>query len=210
MILRRVQYAAEDLALVIRYEAVSPKLAAYWSDDECNPIRASIKHHYRTAQGNTCCYCRQVLPVNHGAAWHAEHVVPRESHPEFMFTPENLALACPDCNLSKSNKQTLSDPSVTIYPDSGDAFLVVHPHFDEYQIHVEQGGYTYVSLSEKGEWTIRHCNLARFAGMQFGWPEPVNDDRYEAAVEELFGGDVGAANQINSDLRDALRPTSKP
>src|SRR5690606_8510723 len=111
-------------------------------------IKTKIKKHYLAAQGNTCCYCWQIIPTRHGRTWDAEHVVPRESHPGFMFTPQNLALACPDCNGPKSNKQTLVSPSTTTYPTTGDAFLVVHPHFDDYADHIEKGDYTYVQRSD--------------------------------------------------------------
>lgn len=183
-----VVYADNDLDFVRRFENGQRMLSSFWSDAACDSIRSRIKKHYLYAQRNTCCYCRQVFPEDHARAWDAEHVVPRSTHPQFMFTPQNLALSCLSCNGSKSNTQTLIDTGVVDYPSTGDAFFVVHPHFDAYSEHIEFGDLTYAARTEKGEWTIIACNLTRFAGRVFGWPDPIADDRYEEDVDAVFDG----------------------
>jgi hypothetical protein len=43
-----------------------------------------------------------------GATFHVEHIVPRSAGgPD---TPHNLALACPSCNLGKSDRLRVTDP----------------------------------------------------------------------------------------------------
>jgi hypothetical protein len=190
MMLAPVVYSDTDLEFVRRFENGQNMLSNFWSDAVCDPIRSRIKKHYLLAQRNTCCYCRQVIPEDHARAWDAEHVVPRSTHPQFMFTPQNLALACLSCNVSKSNKQTLNDIGVIDYPFAGDDFLVVHPHFDAYNEHIESSDFIYVARTPKGEWTITACNLTRFAGRVFGWPDPIADDRYEEDVDAVFEGSV--------------------
>jgi hypothetical protein len=202
--LRPVTYVAPDLDTVRKFETSYPKLSSYWTDAECTAIKSTIKQHYLAVQRHTCCYCRQIIAISHGRVWDAEHIVPRKSHPGFMFTPQNLALACPDCNGAKSAKQTLVDPSITTYPNTGDAFLVVHPHFDKYADHIEQGEYLYVRRSDKGQWTITNCNLGRFAGQQFGWPEPIEDDRFENLVDDVFDGGAASARVIGEQLRSRI------
>ncbi|WIB42153.1 hypothetical protein DEJ11_15160 [Curtobacterium sp. MCLR17_058] len=136
-------------------------------------------------------------------AWDAEHIVPKRLHPEFMFTPENLALSCPDCNGPKWDKETLVDPTLRAYPLRGDAFLIVHPHFDAYEDHIVRGDYVYTAVegSEKGAWTIIECNLGRFVQMQIGWPEPLGDEDFEDEVERAASGDAAAVSQIAAELR---------
>jgi len=201
-----VAYSEEEVDFVRQFAASAPKLSSYWADDACSAIKSTIKHHYRVAQGSVCCYCRQIIPIKHGRVWDAEHIVPRASRPEFMFTPQNLALSCPDCNGPKSNTPTLVDPLVATYPTTGDAFLIVHPHFDDYADHIEVGNYTYAPVpgSDKGAWTIANCNLLRFAGQEFGWPEPIADERYENLVDAVFDGDPTSAQEVGERLRNGI------
>ena len=202
--LQCMAYVAADLALVRQFEQRVEKSSNYWTEDECSAVRTAIKRHYRAVQGNTCCYCRQIIAVDHGRVWDAEHIVPRKSNPSFMFTPQNLALACPDCNGAKSSTQTLVNPSTNLYPTTGASFLIVHPHFDNYADHIEKGEYTYARLSDKGEWTIKTCNLTRLAGRKLGWPDPVADERFEKSVEDLFGGDPTSIRVISDQLRASV------
>jgi len=54
-----------------------------------------------------CQYCLMHESLQ-GATFHAEHVIPRSKGGE--STLENLALACPGCNLHKADKTTAPDP----------------------------------------------------------------------------------------------------
>lgn len=200
--LQPVKYVEADLDFVRRFERSDSKQAGYWTNDACSGLKTVIKQHYRRVQNNICCYCRQVIPVDHGRVWDTEHIVPRNLRPDFMFIPQNLALSCPDCNGPKSDKETLADPSTTTYPTTSDAFLIVHPHFDNYAEHVQKGDYLYVpaSGSAKGKWTISNCNLSRFAGREFMWPDPIPDDRFEDLVDDVFDGNAESARAIIEDL----------
>lgn len=58
---------------------------------------------YERAQG--CCeYCR-TCEANIGQTMHVEHIVPNADN-----DPENLCLACPNCNFSKAVAVTAVDP----------------------------------------------------------------------------------------------------
>jgi hypothetical protein len=60
------------------------------------------------------------MPENlQGATFHVEHVIPRSKGGE--STLENLALACPGCNLHKADKTTAPDPL------TGERVVLFHP-----------------------------------------------------------------------------------
>jgi len=51
--------------------------------------------------GGACEYCRLLQDAS-GVTFHIEHVLPRSSGGQTVLS--NLALSCPSCNLSKSNR----------------------------------------------------------------------------------------------------------
>ncbi len=54
-----VQYSAANQVLVDAFERLPQnlQLAAYWSDDAVDPVRAEIKGHYIAVQKYICVYC---------------------------------------------------------------------------------------------------------------------------------------------------------
>lgn len=190
MVLTPVSLSEASRAIVTEYDASTVKSGAHWSMKEVNAVRQEIKAHYIEAQQHLCCYCGIPDPANHHWDWDAEHIVPKALHPEFLFTAENLSVACRECNQAKRSKETLVDPTVSIYPVSSDAFLVVHPHFDEWSEHILRDNLTYASLSAKGAWTIKECNLNRFDGRVIGLRYPISDRRWEQPVRELLSGEM--------------------
>lgn len=188
MISNSVVYSVASAALVSRYDEDPAKASTYWSDDEVSPVRKEIKAHYITEQQHLCCYCGLPDPSTHGLDWDVEHIVPRKLHPNFLFTPVNLGVACRECNASKSAKETLVDPADSTYPATSEAFRVVHPHFDEWSDHILRDHLTYASFTEKGRWTIQECRLNRFDERVVGLRYPVSDRRYEELVRGLLVG----------------------
>ena len=88
----------------------------------------------RQRAGARCEYCRMHQSLQ-GGTFHIEHIRPlsREGDSELA----NLALACPGCNLSKSDRVEVPDPT------TGEVVPLFHPrqsdwyeHFDwdEYEI----------------------------------------------------------------------------
>ncbi len=71
-----------------------------------------------TRAGSRCEYCRMSQSLQ-GATFHVEHVTPRSLGGS--DSPDNLALACPACNLAKSNRTTAPDP------ECGFPALLFHP-----------------------------------------------------------------------------------
>ncbi len=58
-----------------------------------------------------------------------DHIAPRVLAPELTSYPENLALACPPCNLHKADRTYATDP------DSGTSVRLFHPRRDRWRDH---------------------------------------------------------------------------
>jgi 5-methylcytosine-specific restriction endonuclease McrA len=171
-----VVYSDKSKEVVDKYEA-DQKLQHqdYWLEKEVSPIRAEIKNHYKLEQNYTCVYCNKKISVKHSAAWDAEHIVARENSPQFMFAPENLCVACKDCNGPKSNQNVLANRDRKKYPTCSEDFLVVHPHFDYYKDHIAIFlDSIYSPKTKKGQKTIELCNLLRFAYESVGWEAEIS------------------------------------
>ena len=69
-------------------------------------IAASDDLLTRDRAGNRCEYCRMHQSLQ-GAAFHIEHIIPVSAGGDDSL--ENLALACPSCNLHKSNRTEAMD-----------------------------------------------------------------------------------------------------
>lgn len=108
MPLNCIVYEGEDLETYRDYNALpnDNKDGRIWDSEERNicRIKKSIKDHYIIAQDYTCPYCKQRIEVDHNGAWDAEHIIPKSSHPSFVFEPLNLCVSCKDCNNEKGTR----------------------------------------------------------------------------------------------------------
>ena len=87
---------------------------------------AATSQLVRQRAGNRCEYCR--LPQNFsGLRFHVEHVIARQHGGG--DDPENLALACPECNLHKGTNLTGIDP------DTSSVTTLFHPRRDKWRDH---------------------------------------------------------------------------
>jgi hypothetical protein len=99
------------------------------------------------ARAKGCCeYCRdpEVLSL---AAFHIEHIVARQ-HGGSDET-QNLALACPDCNLRKGPNLTGVDPA------TGEVTRLFHPRTDQWDEHFTLRGVRLEGRTAAGRATER-------------------------------------------------------
>jgi uncharacterized protein (TIGR02646 family) len=184
-----IEYSAVDAAIVNEYEARDRAAQAgdYWSTDEVKPVKRSIKTHYIAEQGRHCCYCNRDLGTDHHGVWDAEHIIPKSSHPQWLFKPRNLAAACKDCNLAKSDKPVLKNNGRVTFPTDASDYLIVHPHLDDYHQHIRWIGLVpRPNGSDKGKNTIYMCDLLRFAAAEAGLMTDPGDKRYDQLVGDLM------------------------
>jgi hypothetical protein len=99
-----------------------------------NAVVTSIKHKLIKIQDKYCIYCG--LHENHCGRLEREHIAPKgtTSHPEFMFEPQNLALACHHCNVDLKGEYDTISKKVKTY--SKCKFNIVHPYFDPINKHI--------------------------------------------------------------------------
>lgn len=166
-----VVYNAEQQGLVDSFDELPfhVKAGDFWKNTnggEFAGVKEAIKEHYLKAQNYTCVYCKQQIVVEHLAVWDAEHIMPKDSSPQFMFEPKNLCVSCKDCNTSKSNKSVTSKAleKRRKYSENPDDYIFCHPHFHHYDQHiriVEIAGF-YMPLTERGIALVEICGLLRF------------------------------------------------
>lgn len=184
-----IEYSGDVEALVVAFQARErdKQIGAYWSDDEVKPIKKVIKTHYIDQQKRLCCYCNRDLATNHHGVWDCEHVIPKATHPQWLFTPLNLAVACKDCNLAKSDDPVLENNSRVTFPINSLDYVIVHPHFDKYEEHIRWiGSVPRPNGSDKGRKTIYMCDLLRFAASEAGITSSPSDRRYDQLVGDLM------------------------
>jgi hypothetical protein len=113
-----------------------------------------------------CEYCRMHQSLQ-GATFHVEHIVPRSlGGPS---EPDNLAWACPSCNLRKSDRIDGRDPQTDTI------VKLFHPRKDQWSEHFVWQGYLTVGLTPVGRATV--------ATLDFNHPRRL----LVRQAEELFG-----------------------
>ncbi|MBK5072725.1 hypothetical protein I2492_06825 [Budviciaceae bacterium CWB-B4] len=146
-----------------------------WGCDELIEIRRHIRNYYRKTQKGLCIYCRKQVSMISSSNCHIEHISPKSIHINFIFEPKNLCVICADCNQVKNDKETIiNTKNRKKYPRSSNAFLIYHPHFDNYEEHIQIfNKQFYIGKSNKGDFTIAYCQLNRYM-RNFGWHEGNN------------------------------------
>lgn len=88
-----------------------------------------------------------------GATFHVEHVTPRSRGGESSL--ENLAWACPGCNLAKADRVE------TLDPESGRIVPFFNPRKDVWGDHFRWQGHEIVALTPVGRATLTLLDLNR-------------------------------------------------
>ena len=132
-----------------------------WEKDTLKRFKERVRVHYRKQQNKKCAYCR--MDVSTATSYfHIEHIIPKSLHPEWMYEPLNLCVACANCNSAKNNQEVLSNKNATFLPTDSSGYIIIHPHYDRYFDHIEiVDGLLYKGLTPKGTKTIEICNLTR-------------------------------------------------
>ncbi len=158
------KFSLEEFQIIniLQTKALSAK--EMWKDDSVTEIRSRIKKHYISEQGQTCAYCKVNLHTTNGMVWDTEHIIDKDSSPQWTFEPLNLCVSCKDCNQSKRNRGVTKSTQYKGFPKRSSSYRIVHAHFDNYEDHIKVGvpGITYRHKSQKGRETIEICGLLRY------------------------------------------------
>lgn len=176
-----------------------------WELDEIDELKKEIRNFYRKEQKLKCAYCRNPISVVYPQNCHIEHIAPKSIYPQYIFEPQNLCVICVDCNLIKRNQETVNEVPNTIkkkklknYPKKSDNFLIVHPHFDNYDDHIYIiNGFYIDKASKKGNFTIGACLLNR-KFKYVGWePTIIDENRLLNALSDF----IIEPDKIKRDLK---------
>ena len=132
-----------------------------WDSSTVSHIKDEIHNQLLNIQNNNCCYCG--LKVNEGGRAEIEHIAnkggkKKPAYIEFVFTKENLAIICQFCNSSSKKGQTDIMDSIDLTNYQNCTFKIVHPYFDDPNLHYSwsNGKYEILisSISAKGRKSI--------------------------------------------------------
>ncbi len=147
-------------------DGLKPFQPGVWTSSAVSDIKEEIHNQLIRIQSDNCCYCG--LRLNEGGRAEIEHIankggVKRPKYIEFVFTKKNLAIACQFCNSSSKKGQidTLLNVDSANYENC--TFKIVHPYFDNPNIHYEwsKGKFEILisAISDEGKESIKLFGL---------------------------------------------------
>jgi len=113
-------------------------------------VPAELARAVRARAVARCQYCRMHESLQ-GATFHIEHIIPQGKGG--LSHLENLALACPGCNLHKAGRITAIDPS------TGEDVRLFHPLRQIWSEHFRFNGYQIEGLTAVGRATVDALNM---------------------------------------------------
>lgn len=168
--------------------------SSYWSTKTVfdkkiiTKFKAEIKTHYYRHQARRCCYCSIELAKAQDS-YDAEHIIDKGTHPQFMFEPNNLAIACKPCNRGKYQEHVLTTTVIPLnVPTASTDYIIMHPHLDEWTDH-----FSYDSLGRivpipetKGSDTFKICGIQKINSARLADAFSTESDQAEKFLLELY------------------------
>jgi len=113
-------------------------------------VPEGLSRAVRSRAAGRCQYCLMDESLQ-GATFHLEHIIPQSKGGQSSL--ENLALACPGCNLHKADKTTAIDPA------TGERVELFHPIRQRWPEHFRLKGYEIEGLTTIGRATVEALDL---------------------------------------------------
>lgn len=113
-------------------------------------VPEGLSRAVRLRAAGRCQYCLMNENLQ-GATFHVEHIIPQSTGGESSL--ENLALACPGCNLHKADKTTSTDPA------TGEQVKLFNPMRQRWSDHFRIKGYEIEGLTTIGRATVATLDL---------------------------------------------------
>lgn len=108
-------------------------------------LSGEIARQVQQRAAGRCEYCRMHQSLQ-GATFHVEHIIPSSRGGPSVL--DNLAWACPSCNLHKSDR--IDAPA----PDTGEMVSLFNPRTDNWHVHFRWDGYHITGLTAIGRATV--------------------------------------------------------
>lgn len=108
-------------------------------------VSAAVGRQVKERARERCQFCRMHQSLQ-GATFHIEHVIPLSAGG--TNEPSNLVLACPSCNLHKTNRVEVVDP------ESGETVPLFHPLAEHWRAHFEWQEFLIVGRTAIGRATV--------------------------------------------------------
>ncbi|WP_431610680.1 HNH endonuclease [Chryseobacterium sp. 'Rf worker isolate 10'] len=158
-------------------------------------IVSKIKAKLEKIQGPYCIYCG--LHEKHCGPLEREHIAPKgyKSHPQFMFEPQNLALACHHCNFDLKKEYDTINKINTNY--SKCTFNIIHPYFDNINSHISFVSKEGMVLIKSKRYSRKGRNYIRL----FELDSVYNTEKRSGL---LIVNEVKSLNKYDSMLNDIL------
>jgi hypothetical protein len=112
--------------------------------------RRGLERQVVPRAANRCEYCRMHQSLQ-GATFHVEHIVPLSRGGNSDL--DNLAWACPSCNLHKGNRIDAIDP------DTNNSVPLFNPRLDNWHEHFRWDGYDLIGQTQTGRATVAAFDL---------------------------------------------------
>lgn len=214
MINKPISYSALAQVHIDKYDWMDH---TFWNVtcDENKEIRKEVREYYREQQRFHCAYCNRLRQDFNGGQWDIDHIIPKQSHPQYLYTPKNLTVTCKDCNGKKSKKNVLAEniDASDYYPITQESYIIIHPHFDNYTDNIvcaynPDGMIYHRPLTDKGKKTFEICGLIRFTEMITGTSEIINEtgsvldltDKVTNELKESFDKQLSQFDYLPSEL----------
>ncbi len=132
-----LEITQEDLNNI---EAAKAAGGDIWNHQLVSTFKDKVKTYYREIQNEQCCYCRKNFEGEFKMVIDIEHILPKGTFENLMFTDYNLNVACKRCNMNVKGVKTdfVTDlNAVKANPQDRTLYKIIHPNFDDYFSHLK-------------------------------------------------------------------------
>ncbi len=121
------------------------------------PARQQLRQQVESHAGGCCEYCRMNQSLQ-GATFHIEHIMPQSQGGTDVL--ENLAWACPSCNLHKSDRTQAVDA------ETGVQVVLFHPRQHNWDEHFLWDEYAMMGRTSIGRATTMALDMNHIRRLQ--------------------------------------------
>lgn len=162
--------------------------ADHWGRNKAR-LQDAIRDSLKTMQNKRCVYCGCRV----WGTGDVEHIAHKAKYGQFVFTPENLAYACKNCNQTYKGQT-----DVVVHVDANYKlcrFTIVHPYLDDVD-HFFDTQHPIIQIRDN--LSIEEETKAKTTRKLFRWEDPeVTEQRAQLAMSQQYAVEHNASiNQV--------------